>query len=86
MLLRCQCFVPAGILKCSSTRQLSLMTLDLLGMQDLQEKIAVWSIIFYGALEYLLSYAAAGQHFKLTAIERGAHTRPMALSRSFEIK
>ena len=54
-------------------------------MQDLQEKTAVWSTIFYGPLEYLLCYAAAGQHLQLTAIERGAHTRPVAISRSFDM-
>ena len=54
-------------------------------MQDLQDKTAVWSVLFYGPLEYLLTYAAAGQYLQLTAIERGAHTRPVAVSSSFDM-
>ena len=62
-----------------------LLTPKLLDMQDLQDKTAVWSTLFYGPLEYLLCYAAAGQRLQLTAIERGAHTRPVAVSRSFDM-
>ena len=55
------------------------------GMQDLHAKTAVWSTLFYGPLNYLLCYAAAGARLQLMAIERGAHTLLVAVSRSFDM-
>ena len=62
-----------------------LSIVEMPGMQDLHAKTAVWSTLFYGPLNYLLCYGAAGARLQLMAIERGAHTLPVAVSRTFDM-
>ena len=41
-------------------------------VEDLCTKTAVWTPLYYGKLEYLLCFAAAGSGFQFHAIERGS--------------
>lgn len=45
-------------------------------VQDLKVKTAVWPLIYYGNLPYLLTFAAAGPQFQFYAVERAAAGSP----------
>ena len=53
-------------------------------VEDLRAKTAVWSPLYYGPLEYLLCFAAAGSTFQFYAIQRGLHS-PMPISHVYDM-
>ncbi|CAL8469811.1 g9353 [Coccomyxa elongata] len=53
--------------------------------QDLQKKTAVWSPLYYGNLDYLVCFAAAGRLFQFCAIQRGCTSYPTEIGPEFNI-
>lgn len=54
-------------------------------MEDLCTKTAVWTPLYYGQLEYLLCFAAAGNDFQFYALERG-QPGALPISQVFDMK
>ena len=54
-------------------------------VQDLCIKTAVWTPMYYGPLEYLLSYAAAGSMLQLHVISRAFPNAPVAIGPCIDI-
>ncbi|CAL8469837.1 g9379 [Coccomyxa elongata] len=53
--------------------------------QDLQKKTSVWSPLYYGNMDYLVCFAAAGARFQFCVIPRGCTSHPIEIRPEFNM-